>query len=486
MSKPNRTYRILLGVGVLCLIVAAMLYALAMPSVAHAAPGVTIASITPYALVDNQATNCTNNTTPHAMYLQVNITNTSGSTLTNVQATLGFSTAGFALAGGQAATIYLGTLAPGEVRPVFWYVTYPCTYGTVGNYTVSVTDSTPGSTNFNGTLTTRNELTANAGGNIYTAVLGPGVYVGQVITYQVRYAFGNASNNADAQIQPAGNPSLRADCFQLISNTVDYSDFTSGLIAGANNRLYFYPVDSSATNNYVDVTYYFRVLCAGNSSDIYPYADLKTGGQVKYTGNYGSACTSIPCTRALPPPENSFQINKTASAQSVSSGGILTYTVRITNTASVPVLLDAITDTLPSGSGLPATTYQDVTAASFVQSSNSSYMPASGSSGTIYWLSKPNQTWSISANSAIELIYRVQFPVSAQQGTYINTVTARTGNTEIGPRGYGVGFNQPTAVTLSSFGARADAAPDFGALAFAAGACVLGCVFAGARWRRKK
>jgi hypothetical protein len=190
MTQP---YRLGLTIGGLGLIAAIVLFAIVAPGTVHAAPGVTIQAITPYALVDNQASNCTNNTTPHAMYLQVNITNTSGSTLTNVQATLSFSTSGFELAGGQAATIYLGTMSPGEVKPVFWFVTYPCTYDTVGNYTVSVTDSTSGATTFNGTLTTRKELSANAGGNIYTAILGPGVYVGQVITYQVTYDFGNAS-----------------------------------------------------------------------------------------------------------------------------------------------------------------------------------------------------------------------------------------------------------------------------------------------------
>lgn len=458
-STPQQ-YRMVLSISGLFLVVAAISFMAMTPGAAYAAPGVTIGAVTPYALVDNQASTCTADTSPHAMYLQVNITNTSGSTLMNVQATLNFTTTGFALAGGQPATIYLGTLAPGAVVPVFWFVTYPCTYATAGNYLVSVADGTSGATTYSGVLTTRNELTANAGGLIENAILGPGLYVGQVVTYLVNYEFGNAWKPAssDAQIQPAGNKSFRADCFQLISDTVDSSTFIGGLMAGMNNQLYFVPVNSAGTDNHVIVTYYFRVTCVGNSSTIYPYADLQSGSQQqKYTANYGAACTSTPCNLSAPAPENSLQMSKTPSARSVSSGGMLTYTVRITNTANVPVLLDAITDTLPVGSGslsMLYPTYQGVIVASFVQSSNSSYMPTVGSTGTIYWLSKPQQTWSIPANGAIDLIYQVQFPTSALEGTFINTATARTGTYQIGPRGYGVGFNQPTAVTLSSFGAR--------------------------------
>jgi hypothetical protein len=44
----------------------------------------------------------------------------------------------------------------------------------------------------------------------------------------------------------------------------------------------------------------------------------------------------------------------------------------------------------------------------------------------------------------------------------------------------------PTAVTLSSLDARADAAPDVGALTFAGGVGALGIAFVGARWRRRK
>ncbi|MCI0474631.1 MAG: hypothetical protein L0Y55_00130, partial [Anaerolineales bacterium] len=59
----------------------------------------------------------------------------------------------------------------------------------------------------------------------------------------------------------------------------------------------------------------------------------------------------------------------------------------------------------------------------------------------------------------------------------------------VGGGQYAIGYavdEGATAVTLSSFDARADATPDFGTLAFAGGVGCLGLVFASARrWRRK-
>jgi uncharacterized protein (UPF0333 family) len=109
------------------------------------------------------------------MYLQVNVTNPPGGagTLSEVYVDFdGFSDATFNLAAGESATRYLGTLADGEAASLFWYVDYPCTIGTTTTYTVTVSDSNPGTvTSSPFTLTTRSEITANAGGNVVSVTM---------------------------------------------------------------------------------------------------------------------------------------------------------------------------------------------------------------------------------------------------------------------------------------------------------------------------
>jgi hypothetical protein len=63
-----------------------------------------------------------------------------------------------------------------------------------------------------------------------------------------------------------------------------------------------------------------------------PFADLRSGGQVKYTGNFGT-CTNLPCDQTLPAPSDPFVITKVASPTSLPNGGTATYTVTIANTS---------------------------------------------------------------------------------------------------------------------------------------------------------
>jgi hypothetical protein len=180
-------------------------------------PGnVTITPITPYAAIDSN--NCSGPEGPHAMYLQVNVTNNTAAALTNVQAVLnGFaaSTASppnpppsFALDHGESASRFVGALGAGATAALYWYVNYPCS-GSI-NYTVTVSDSQPGTVTNNPsfTLATRFELSAQAGGDINEQTIQAGLVIGQTVKITVHYLFGNPAASADAMVQPAGNVSF--------------------------------------------------------------------------------------------------------------------------------------------------------------------------------------------------------------------------------------------------------------------------------------
>jgi hypothetical protein len=112
------------------------------PARALTAGQVSIAAITTVAVIDANFP-CTQGLS--AMYLQVNVTNTTvpPTTLSGVTAALsGFPTNGFALGTGETTTRTIGALAPGAVARLYWFVTQPCV-GTdpAANYSVTVSDT---------------------------------------------------------------------------------------------------------------------------------------------------------------------------------------------------------------------------------------------------------------------------------------------------------------------------------------------------------
>jgi len=98
------------------------------------------------------------------------------------------------------------------------------------------------------------------------------------------------------------------------------------------------------------VDYYFKATCTSTLGTlILPFADLGSGTQYKYLGNYGS-CDSTPCDQNIPAPTNPFtSISKTANPSWLPSGGTTQFTVRIANTTAFDSYIDKITDLLPSG-----------------------------------------------------------------------------------------------------------------------------------------
>src|SRR5919198_527889 len=106
--------------GLLALFLLTIAVAVLFPMPADALSGaVVFRAVTPFATLDSNNAIASG---PHAMYIQVNVTNTSGTTFTNLLATFnGFtSTAVASLNTGESALRYIGTLAPGAVAKLYW------------------------------------------------------------------------------------------------------------------------------------------------------------------------------------------------------------------------------------------------------------------------------------------------------------------------------------------------------------------------------
>jgi uncharacterized repeat protein (TIGR01451 family) len=397
------------------LLAAFALLAPALPAWA-APPGVSVSMVSSPQLTLDSNSPCTG---PMAAYVSFAVTNTSGTTQSNLRATISGFTGGIALGGGQAAGQWIGTLAAGAKRTLYWYVTYPCTFGVASTLTVSVSDET-GATTGSGTVTTSSMISAQAGGIVNTATLGAGAVVGQTITLDVSYDFGGASVNDTYNLQPIGNTVFRGDCFQLVRTLVLTSNVPA-VPAGRADEMFFRATANATGNGYtLTMRYSFKYLCSGVTSQSKPYSNQTSGTQLKYSANYQTFVGP-----SYPSATNPFVVTKAVTPGIVACGGTATYTVTISNPSPYASEADSIVDVLPAGVRFAA-----LTGGSQVNAANSGSMPAANSTGTLVWRGIPQTSYALPAGGSITLSYTASVIDSA--GAYTNSVRAITGNTQLG------------------------------------------------------
>ncbi len=380
---------------------------------------------------------------PVAAWVGGIVTNSGGSAVTGISANLAALGNGFALVSSSTATQSLGVLGAGETVSVYWHVSYSCTNNAVTAPIVTLSSSL-GTQTSSLTLNAKKALSANAGGNVASANLGPGAVVGQTVFYDTTYSFGSSSAGDEVFLQPAGNTSFNSACFRL-SKTQITASAINGVPLNATNQLYFVSSTANGNGASVSVRYWFQYLCASTSTIARPYAQLTSGTQLKYTGNYdGSGSIAV----SYPGATNPFTISKTASITSFLAGTatVVTYTVTISNPSANETYLGKITDTLPAG-----VTFGALASGSGVTATNSSTMPASGATGTITFTGKLNQSYLLPAGGTVVLKYTATVPGTA--GSYINNAFGTFGTsttTPVATATVTVSNPQPLGVTKGS------------------------------------
>src|SRR5215831_2992716 len=135
INTLRRLKRVAHKIGLLFILIGTIFWSGTSFRPAHAltAGQVSLTLITPIAVIDANAPckSATGASGPSGMYLQVDLTNTSGGTLTGVNATLVFTTPkadayGFQLGTGENPVRQIGTMANGAVDHLFWYIDQPC------------------------------------------------------------------------------------------------------------------------------------------------------------------------------------------------------------------------------------------------------------------------------------------------------------------------------------------------------------------------
>lgn len=349
---------------------------------------------------------------PTAAYVGGVITNAGSATVSNIVATASGFGANVYLAGGQGAVQAIGSLGAGESIGVYWFIGYGCADNATAAIAATITSSL-GTQSSTIDLTIKKSLSANAGGNVQSAILGPGAVVGQTVYFDTVYDFGGSGAGDEYYLQPSGGQNFNAACFRLVGSRIMSSNINAATV-GTVNRFYFVQPNKQAGNNYsIGVRYSFQYLCAGTSSTARPYADQTSGTQLKYTGNFdGTGSVSM----VYPGATNPFTITKSVSPAGAltNEAGDLTYTVTISNPSPHPTVLDRIVDVLPAGM-----TYVGLASGSTVTAANSSSLPATGATGTLTFLGKTGSSYALPGGGSVTLVYSATRPTAA--GSYVNS-----------------------------------------------------------------
>ena len=438
---------------------------------AAALSGITITAITPYATLDSNGS-CVDG--PQAMYIQVDVHN-SGATVNNVVATLTFPTTpggtGFTgdwrLDSTESPTRLIGTLTSGATAHLFWFINYPCESGgghptpIPMNYSVKVDngDLSPVTTGL--AITERYEISAQAGGDVSSFTIGTGTYLGQIIKMTTLYDFGNISSSTnDLGIQPAGNVSYDSGCYRLIGSDITSVVGITGITTSDDNLLYKTAVNSGGGTNTLTVDYYFAVVCAnGLTTTLVPWADMVSGTQQKYTGNFGLCGSKKTDVCDTPnPPSNPLSISKQVSVSVLPTGSPpdVTYKVVIHNSGTVDTYVNSITDVLPAapaavsfqglvtGPSCSSAPDTQVTASTTMATVPANLLSVLGATGTITFNAFPlgyappppaggtiTGGYRVPAGEDLYLCFLARVPSNA--GTYTNSATATSGSVTFGP-----------------------------------------------------
>ncbi len=260
--------------------------------------------------------------------------------------------------------------------------------------------------------------------NSVNSITGPTtVYVGQTYNYTV-----NASTATQGYAQLEAFLDLSNIIFQVQSISTSYSapsgatnnKFYADACGWDNNPLSPTYRSCIGPENYpggkaggtVITTYTVKVLSTGTTTAGTLILDF-SGSSYHYNSDYGVQVISV---TSLPPP---LTLTKIANPTTLSSGGTVTYTLRLVNTGSFAMTVDDFVDTLPSA---PASATYTTNSTTFngVAIGNPTIAGA-----TLTWTG----SFPVPAGQTRDLVFKVSLPTVF--GTYTNRAIAHMSSFQI-------------------------------------------------------
>jgi uncharacterized repeat protein (TIGR01451 family) len=342
--------------------------------------------------------------------------------------------------------VNVGTLAPGQTKVCYYYVSYPAAVAPQGTFNIQLNDNTAGSKTQSFVIRNRSSISANAGGTATQTFTNQDL-IGGLILDDVTYVVGNVQNADESDFQVAVSSLFDPTKIALLSTQVIASS-VPGIPAGATDSLYFITGNGSNGAS-ITVRWTFRITGTNFTTYLLPCAGATSGAtNYKYALNT-SLGSGTPVTVSAS--ANPLTITKTSDRSLYAINSTAIFTITITNPGAYGVTIDKITDEVPAGF-----TFVAFDGTSQVTATNSTSVPTTGATGNITFeggvLSGANSSYYIPAGGSIIVRYTATAPPAAASNL-LTTARDYVGATEIGSATNTVSVTATLPVTLLSFNA---------------------------------
>src|SRR6267154_1580136 len=358
-------------------------------------------------------------------YVSYNVTNDTGSPIADAWVTIGSFTGSYvSLAPNETGVTHLGTMAAGATRTVFFYLNVDCSSFSAGQCNVSTlqpftvrlysgrpTANLLSSQSFSVTVQETIAAQANKVTTVVTSSNSP--TRGALITVTVTGNTGQIGSGKLFYASPETYFDFPANSFRLYSTSVTFSGGNTGMYT---DQL-LVPSSAFTSTSATDYTFVGTYLVVGPTSAVTavsPVAFISSGNATKHTGT--SSYASFP---PIGTTSNSLTVTKLVNSATWPTGGVPTYTVRVTNSASSSVTLDDLVDSLPSS---PANVTYVPGSAAFA---GSPIADPSISGNTLTWTG----LFAVPASGSADLTFQATVP--SVGGIYTNSAIGHIGSTQI-------------------------------------------------------
>ena len=306
--------------------------------------------------------------------------------------------------------INVGTLAPGQSKVCYYYVSYPTAQSNqpqaIATFNLSLTDLTATPKNQTENIYNRSSISANAGGLTQASINNQDILGGYILD-TITYTVGNVRNGDENDFQVAVTPGFDPTRLTLISTEVLTSDVPN-INAGTTDSLYFISGNGSPGAS-VKILWKFKITGYDFTSFLLPCAGATSGStNYKYALNTDLGLGSPISVSAN---ANTLSITKTSdkAVYCSTNNPVATFTITISNSGIFPVSLDKIVDTLPAGFA-----YQSLDLSSGITNTNAVSLPTTGSSGVLVFeggvTTGSFTSFEIPAGGSLSLVYTATVP----------------------------------------------------------------------------
>jgi uncharacterized repeat protein (TIGR01451 family) len=295
--------------------------------------------------------------------------------------------------------VIIGSLAPGQSKVCYFYISYPASTIPVASFHVRLSDATENDKTQTFSIYNRSSISANAGG-IATQAFANQDALGGLIIDTVTYTVGNVQLNDESDFQVAVSSQFDPTKMELLSTSVIQSN-VPGIPTGTTDSIYF-RTGNGSNGASVKIVWRFRIKGFGFTNYLLPCAGATSGASnYKYALNSslvnGSAVT-------VASNANPLLISKSSNKSYYSVCEQAVFTVTISNPGSVDVIIDSLVDQLPTGF-----TYQSLNISSGINTSNSVQYPTGGISSSLKYVGGVSLPAAVSylipAGGTLQLIY---------------------------------------------------------------------------------